>query len=416
MLVNRQRLLPLFILLVIDGMGFGLVIPVLSPLIMDPNTSILPINTSDSLRHLYFGLTLAVFPTAVFLGTPVLGILSDRLGRRKVLLWCLGGSFVGLCLAASSIALNSIALLLIGRVLTGLASASQPIAQAAIADISSHGKKALNLSLIAFAMTVGMVAGPLAGGFLSDSHLFHGFSLQTPFIAASLLSAVNFVLMIFTFAETRDIKSLPQWTWHDNLSNCIIMFESCTLRRLIAGFLLIELAWSLYFQATPLTLAQRYHFSSEMIAIFITYLGLTMSVGLTVVFRAIVPYFSLEKIIRGCFLSAVASLLGCLLVHNQWLQWLMTIPLTIGVGIAYTALLALMSNHLNQHLQGWLMGFAAALLALAWAITGYMAAPLLHWHYQLPIMGALLLAGIGYTVAKFYGGLEQAMEVTTSKA
>src|SRR3990167_335668 len=178
----------LFLVIIIDQMGITFVFPILTPLFMDPNSMLIPAGIKNSSRDFLYGLCLALYPFFMFFGAPLLGAISDQLGRKITLLLCLLASAISFVLSAVAIHLASLTLLLASRALAGFFSGSQYIAQAAIADISPPDKKAVNLSYIIVAISIGMILGPLVGGYLSDPVLLKSLTYATPFEAAALLA------------------------------------------------------------------------------------------------------------------------------------------------------------------------------------------------------------------------------------
>src|SRR3990167_3386359 len=144
--------MPLFLVLFIDGMGLGLVFPLLNALVMDPHSSFLPTHFGDAIRNVCFGSLVGIYMICWFFGASFLGDLSDHIGRRKALLLCLIGAFFGYVLSAISVILHSVFLLLLGRVIAGFTAGSQPIAQAAIVDLSEPEHKVRNLGFILLAV------------------------------------------------------------------------------------------------------------------------------------------------------------------------------------------------------------------------------------------------------------------------
>src|SRR3990167_9514251 len=127
---------PLFLVLFIDGMGLSLLFPVLNSIIVDPHSDFLATSVFDSTRDLLYGVTVGIFMICWFFGAAFLGDLSDMIGRKKALMICLMGSFLGYLLSAFAVLAHSLLFLIIGRVVAGFTAGSQPIAQAAIVDIS----------------------------------------------------------------------------------------------------------------------------------------------------------------------------------------------------------------------------------------------------------------------------------------
>ena len=194
---------PLLLVLFIDGMGLGLVIPVLNGLIFDPNSQFLPANDFSPLMHnVIYGAIISIFMLCWFFGAAVLGDLSDQIGRKKSLIICLLGAFLSYLLSAWAVNASSLTLLLLGRVIAGVTSGSQPIAQAAIIDLSTPETKARNLGFILLSLSLGFIFGPLFGGLLSDKNISPYFNFATPFYFATLISFINIVFLYLFFNET----------------------------------------------------------------------------------------------------------------------------------------------------------------------------------------------------------------------
>ena len=143
----------LSLVLIIDSVGIGIIFPLLGPLFFG-QTSIIS-HASLALRELYYGLTIAIFPVFMFFGAPFLGDLSDYIGRKKVLLFSLYGSAVGLAILMFGVILKSVGLLIFGRAFLGVLAASQATAQATMIDISTPTNRAINLSYVSIANNVG---------------------------------------------------------------------------------------------------------------------------------------------------------------------------------------------------------------------------------------------------------------------
>lgn len=386
-----KTILPLLCVLVLDVMSFGLILPILQGLLFDPEYSLVAPQLNVWLRQGLYGAVLAAFPIAVIAGTPAFGFLSDRIGRKKVLLISLLGASFGLLLCAASIWYKNIAWLIAGRFLTGLASSSRSIAQAAIIDISDVNTKPLNLSFIAVALTTGMVFGPLLGGVLAAPTLTALKTPALPFIFASVLFLLMVLLLQLGFKETHRQQMRHRATLKDNWRQCWQLLHQPQVKVVATIFFLMEFAWSLYFQSAPLMFAEESH-SPSMIGFYIAFMGLSMGLGLSVVFRYLIRYLSMGDTVAYCLFLSCLGFIGITLSGSEFGVWISTIPMTMGIGMAYTALLSTLSDSAAQDIQGWLMGFAGALLAAAWSLSGMMSGFLFAYHALLPkLLPALIL-------------------------
>lgn len=377
----------LLAILAIDATSFGIVLPLLPKLVGGEHSQATIITKVPGLIQ---GLMLAIFPLTSMLGTACLGYLADKLGRKPILTLSLFGTSLGLGLTAVAILSRSLSLLLLGRALTGILGASQPLAQATVTDIAPPSRKALMLGWVAVAMTVGMLAGPLIGGLLVKPWLPLGLAL--PFVVAALLACLNAGFLLWVFPETyvpvkqaaMSIKGIdpanksrgaevenskPQVAGMGGIEAIKVLGDSLILPKLIA-FTGLELAWSWYFQGIAVVLAPLKAWSPAHTAFALAGLGILMSLGLSLIFPLWLKRCKVRQISQqSLYLIGLAWLIS-LLGHRLSFELLTALIITIAVGIAYTALLTELSDAIGRQRQGWLMGFAASLLALAWAISG----------------------------------------------
>ncbi|MCK4608388.1 MAG: MFS transporter, partial [Gammaproteobacteria bacterium] len=259
-------LAPLFLVLIIDAMGIGLVLPLLGPMFISHTSAFVSTNMSTGMRDLLYGTTLAMFCFFMFFGAPFLGDLSDHLGRKRVLLICLFGTAVGLVISAIGVDIKSVFLLIAGRGVTGFMCGSQALAQAAIVDISDDTNKTINLSLISLASCIGFVLGPIMSGLLTGPSLLQKYGLASPFWVGAVLALLNGVVLVFTFRETFFPKAVQRLHLTKGIKVFIAAFTNKSVRRLAIIYLVAELGFSLYFQLIPIYLVNAYGATSVQIS------------------------------------------------------------------------------------------------------------------------------------------------------
>lgn len=385
--LSFRLVLPFFIVIIIDAIGLGIVAPLLAPL-MTKTSSVL--GHSAYMQHIVYGIILSIFPLSYMFGAPLLGALSDLWGRKKVLLICLIGALIGFAFYSLSFALPSISLLILARFIAGFTSGSQGVAQAAMADISHGRQKTINIGIIAVAMTLGLFAGPLLAGVLSNSHLISWFNLLTPFYFVILLGLLNLVLLIYQVDDQYQVKRTAA-----HLLSFKSLIRNKNLLLILTLFFLFELGWSLYFQSLALFLAQQFQFKAQAIGLFCTYVGLVLCAGLLWLVRFTAHYYRPQSIIF------VALLIGSMTVGLLfWLkpllfQYLLAIPITGVVAVVYSNLISLASDQIDEKNQGLLMGITDSILALAFAITGFLSSWLAYFSLPLPF----LIAGLFWLLA-----------------
>lgn len=389
-----RLIFPFFIIIVLDAMSFGMVTPVLAPLVTQSTTSILGTNLSNFSRHIIYGLIQTSSFLCFMIGAPILGYLSDRLGRRKVLIYCLCGSFIGLCAYAYSFATENLLILFVARIVVGFISGNQAIAQSAIADISQSGShKASNIGLIAVAMTIGLVAGPFLGGVLSDPSVYAKFTNATPFYVGIIFSLFNLAILLLFLRETntnRNETHKLRYFWREFRT----LITHTKTRWLILTFFLFELGWTLYFQSLALVLVQDFQLTNKNIGLFSSYVGLLLSLGLFYGVRFLVTRITLQKIIVPSLIMGAASLVLGFLFNSLWLQFIIAIPVTMTVAFCYAILITLISDRTATNQQGLMMGTTDCFIAFAFTITSLLGAWLAVYNAVIP---ELIAAGFWLT-------------------
>ncbi len=399
MLNPIKRLSPLLLLIFIDSFSYFVVIPVLLQLFFNNSYGLISPHTNLATRDFLTGFTIALSTLASLIAAPIIGSLSDKYGRKKTLLLCLLSVSLGFLLPVLGIWQKNLSLILIGRFMAGVGSASQPVAQAAVADL--YGKqskeKAFALSLIALMMTLPIILGPLAGGYLSDSNLFSWFNVTTPYLCAFVLSFLNLFLMLFFFRETlrspTQAPMLSLWRLALDLKKVIKTYQ---IGSLLFLFFSLELAWSQYYQSIALYLSQEVNYSAQSISLFYTYMGLLMCFGLLIIYPVLIRFFSLKTLIRSGIILIFLGLLGCAVMGTTQAQWIFIPLVSIFTGITYVSLVTLISNQIPEGHQGWIMGYISTTLFLAWMLTGFDSGLLISIHPQLPLYLSVIFLFLGF--------------------
>ena len=191
----KAPLLTIFLTVFLDMLGVGIVIPVIAPLLLDPSHNMLSVDYTVEARTILLGFLIAAYPLAQFFGAPMLGALSDRFGRKKLLFISLIGTFAGYILFATAILEQNIYLLFFSRLLDGFTGGNISIALSAISDSSDEKSKAKNFGIVGAAFGLGFILGPYIGGKLADPGIVSWFNASTPFWFAAILTAVNLLFV-----------------------------------------------------------------------------------------------------------------------------------------------------------------------------------------------------------------------------
>jgi DHA1 family tetracycline resistance protein-like MFS transporter len=352
MKTNRQAAIGfIFVTLLIDTMGFGLIIPVMPKLI----ERLKGISVNEASR--YGAWLLVVYAITSFVFSPVIGNLSDRFGRRPVLLFSLFGFGIDYCFLAFAPSYNW---LFIGRVVAGITGASFTTASAYIADISNAENRAKNFGMIGAAFGVGFIIGPALGGLVSTA-----WGIRAPFYAAAILCLLNCAYGFFLLPESLPKESRRAFDWKraNPFGSLRFLAKHPEIGALAISYFLIYLAaqsvqgnWSFFTM-------YRFNWSEKTVGLSLTVVGLLIGLVQAVLTRIINPKIGNEKSI---YLGLGLYTLGLVLfafATQGWMMFAFLVPYCLG-GIAGPSLQATVSGQVSSNEQGELQGALTSLASL----------------------------------------------------
>lgn len=341
----------IFVTLLIDCMGWGLIIPVMADLVVQLKH--VPANQASN----YGSYLLMAFAGTQFLFSPVIGNLSDRFGRRPVLLFSLLGFGVDYIILAVAPAYGW---LFIGRVVAGITGASFTTASAYIADISADpADRAKNFGLIGAAFGLGFVLGPALGSLLAT------WGIRAPFYCAAALCLLNCIYGYFFLPESLSKENRRPFNIKraNPFGSLKFLRQHPEIGTLAFAFFLIYLAAQAVQANWNFFTDYRFHWGPKMIGISLTVVGVLIGgvqAGLT---RVVNPRIGNEKSI---YLGLSLYTLGLVLfsfASQSWMMFVFLIPYCLG-GIASPSLQSVISGHVQPGNQGELQGALTSLMSL----------------------------------------------------
>ncbi len=348
----------IFITVLIDLIGIGMIIPVAPSLIQE-----LTGRAVDDIAIHYMVMLLA-YSIPLFFFAPILGALSDRYGRRPLLLISVAGLSLDYVMHAVA---PTFTWLIIGRIFGGICGASHTVATAYVSDISTHENKAKNFGLIGAAFGLGFIIGPFIGGVVSEE-----FGIRAPFILAAILGGLNFLYGLFVIPESLDKSKRRELEWSNlNPINSILHLKKYkTILGLIIAFFLLQIAG----QSLPSTWAlfseYRFGWSEAEVGYSLSFVGLLVVLvqgGLTGFF--VKKFGNSKAIIIGYTLWCLGMTLFAF-ASEGWMLFVFSIPYCLG-GIAGPTLQGVVSNQVPDEEQGELQGSLTALISLS-SILGFL--------------------------------------------
>ncbi|MFA6036744.1 MAG: MFS transporter [Legionellales bacterium] len=390
LLLSRFTLL--FIIL-IDAIGLGVIYPTLAYYFLDPQSTLFDAEISYDKRLFYLGLVFAVYPFFMGIGSLNIGKLSDRIGRKKALTGCLVGFCCGFIVLTCGIILQTLWLIILGRMIAGLTAGCHVIAQASMADISKGSiEKAKNISAIVVANTLGFVLGPVLGGLLSSNDVLPFFTTYTPFIATAFLGFVALIFLQIFFKETFIKKDFSANTIA--LSDLKLLKNHYILQLALIYFL-FTLGWNFFFQFAPVYLQTYFNADSAQVGLFMSFVAFIFMVSIPLMVRPLLTYLGLKKILLLGLLFLSVSIWISIQLSVFYLFWLAIIPFCIGGGFVYTTSLSLFSDAASEQHQGHIMGVAGVVKSIAWTLAPIISGVIASFYMKLP----MLAAGVCFIIA-----------------
>lgn len=390
-----MRLPLIFVLttVMIDAMGVGLIMPIMPNLLLEVQGGSL----ADA--AIWGGILSTAFAVMQFLFSPVLGSLSDALGRRPVLLISLFVMTLDYLLMAVA---GSLWLLLLGRIIGGITAATHATAGAYIADISEPDKKAANFGLLGAAFGAGFVLGPLVGGLLGE------LGTRAPFYAAAALAGLNFALGWVVMRETVTDETRRAFDWRR--ANPLGAFRAMSRIPGITGLLWVYFLYSVAIYVYPAIwsyfTAAQFGWQPQMIGLSLAVYGICMALVQGGLLRYMLGWFGERKtVLWGQIFDFVSF--GILAVITSGPLALALIPISAIGAVVQPALQGLMSRAVADNQQGELQGVMTAVHALAMVLSPLMMTATFaifsdkNTAYYLPgapFALALVLMGIGAIV------------------
>jgi DHA1 family tetracycline resistance protein-like MFS transporter len=392
---NKPAVSFIFITLLLDVLGFGLLIPVAPKLVMHL------LNTPDEATAApYYGFLAATYAVMQFIFSPTLGALSDHFGRRPVLLVAIFGS--GLDYFAMALA-PSLAFLFITRAINGLSGASMTVCSAYIADVTPPEKRAAGFGMLGAAFGIGFVLGPLMGGVLGNM------DTRYPFYAAGGLSILNWLYGLLVLPESLP----PERRSRVSLSrvNPVAVMMGITkypqvVRLAVSMFFLhvamfgLQATWVLY-------TSHRYHWTELQTGLSLAFVGIGAAVVQGGLARKIIPALGEKRSLLIGLLIGVAAYAGYGTAPQGWMIYLIVCFASIG-GIASPAAQSLITKSVSPTEQGAVQGGLTAIQSVG-SIAGFLLAPFVFaWfngdHAPAVVPGAslylsALLQGVGLVIA-----------------
>lgn len=345
----------IFITVLIDVIGIGLVIPIIPALIRD----LVGGTVSDASQYALW--LVLLYSLMQFLFSPIIGGLSDQYGRRKILLFTLFGFGIDSIFQALA---PTIGWLFVGRTISGITGASFTTANAYMADISTPEKRAQNFGLLGAAFGLGFIIGPALGGVLGS------YGTRLPFYASAALSLANWLYGYFVLPESLALENRRKFSWKraNPVSSLLNLKKYPFILSLVGSLFLVYIAgyapqatWSFY-------TIEKFEWTELQVGLSLGFVGLMIAIVQGGLIRLIIPKYGNVK---ALFLGLVINIVGLAafsIASEGWQMYVIMIPFALS-GLANPAFQGIISNQVKANEQGELQGALTSVISVA-AIIG----------------------------------------------
>lgn len=370
-------MIPLLITVFIDSLGFGLVFPIFSPLIVGNENLFFGEDVSLSIRGLLFGMLVSTYCVGLFLGGPLLGALSDRKGRKKILVASLFLALVGYLLAYGGIVWKSVLLLFFARFLNGFAAGNYGVVQSVVADTSLEKEKTKNFGLVGMAWGSGFIIGPFLGG------KWAAYGYEVPFAAAAVACLVNLLLLMSQLKETLVIKQFSKLTL--GFSQLKKAFIPGPLRGLFLVMFIFSFGWGFFTEFSPIFLMRRLDFSLNQIANYYAWVGLWIAICQGWLIRPLLNRFTSIRLLKNSLIG-MGLVIPLMLLCDPGLGVYMLLPLiALTESFISPTSTAIVSNLTPPDQQGEMLGIHNSIQSAAIGLSPLFSGSLVALYPHLPV-------------------------------
>ena len=393
---ERNQFLFILCLVFLSFIGISMPYLIFPSLFFSPITSIIPSDWGDVSRSIFLGITLAAYPFGQFIGSPILGSLSDDYGRKPLMVISL--LIAAICNLFSAFAIGShlLSVLILSRFFTGVMEGNVAIARAMAADLKTI-PKTKSLGRVNAAISFAYLLGPLIGGVLSDKEVFGRFQASSPFYIIFVLFLILFVLSIFILpsSKTVSIEGKMSFVKRLNLFQRIpqLFQKAKHLKWLILSSTFFTLGVDIFYEFGPVYLTLEWLFSPAKLVIYsgVLCIGLVLGNGwLSSLFfsdqKAKLPAVSYSIALLGLFLLFMTF------THSNLMMLFLFFTSGIVIGIVVTLLTVKISDAAPDQAQGEALGVQVSLRVLGDALICLFGGVLLAFSGKSLLIGSALIS------------------------
>lgn len=392
---KNKALIPIFVVVLVDLLGFSIILPLLP-------FYALQFNVSPQM----IGMIAAVYSVCQFGASPILGAMSDRYGRRPILIYSQIGSMVGFLILGFA---STVWLLVLSRFVDGISGGNITIASAYVADVTDPKERASSMAIIGVAFGMGFLIGPFVGGELASAY-----GISAPAFAAATLSFASVLLSIFYLKEPAVHRTASAKRGLAYYGEALKYFKIKELRTMLTIFFFFALPFALYVSMFSLYAHIELGFTEKEVGRFLAYVGFLGIIWQGGVIRPLVKKIGETALLKWGLAAMALGLLGIVLAKDWQQLAIVALVFSFGTGVTRVVLSSLVSQMAPPDKKGGVIGVSASIESftrIIGPILGGWIIGTIHPNY-IGYVGAVM-SGIGlwlaFTVHRDYKKLESEM-------
>ncbi|MBN2689507.1 MAG: MFS transporter [Gammaproteobacteria bacterium] len=392
-----MRQVPIFWISLFDQICITISFPLLTFICFDKQSSIFSPATTHAIRSLWYGVFWGLPHFVAIMSAPILAILSDKYGRKKLMivgaLGALGFSiFIGI-----GVINGSILFILLGSLICGLCVRTEPIALASVADHSHENNKLTNMGALQIFISIGAFIGPIICGYFAKKYFFAELNFALPCLIGAVFGILTVLITCIFFKESNNGKTEKL----EVLVKIKNFYKNPVIKNIFLLLIFSQIGWRLYYQYIMPILKIEYHFTNYSIGFFTGLIAIWLIVGSSIGIKLLDKYFAPPKMITFSLFFMFYGLVSVLLLpltNNHFLVnaiiWSSSVTIAIGDVILYCIICTLLSNAVDKKEQGAIMGISFIMISIVWSLAGFLGGLLEAVSIYLPIVFAAISMGL----------------------
>jgi MFS family permease len=397
----NRRILPLYVVVFVGFLGYSLMIATFTPMILQNDNGMLAAGSSLTERSIVLGALLALYPLGQFLGSPILGALSDRHGRRPILIASLCTTTILYIGIAIALALQNLLLLMLACFLAGLSESNIVLAQSAIADTAPRADRNRLFGYIYLSASLAYVVGPLGGGQLADHSLVSWFSYATPYWVVTVLLAGTSVAVVGLFKETHQGTG-EKGHYLESFTNLARVITDGRLRPLYLVNFVLYLSIFGFFRVYPMYLVDEFHMGVGQVSEYVAFVAVPIVIANLWLVGALSRHARPRTMVLYSALAMGVLMAVIVIPRSTAALWFTLGSTALALAICLPSCAAMLSLAADDQEQGRAMGNNQSMQVGAESVSGLAGGALAAALITLPL---LVFAGVAVAGGLVLGNL-----------